>query len=480
MTARTRWVWIAGCTAIGGTVALVAGAGMSRGYLFTGDTNHLLAGSRILLDCVHAHVFRACAFDPTRGQSQVGPYPLLQYLPALAMRGLGFSPIRVLRGLGWVNLAAFVVSLGLLASIAAQEHRRLWRPLLIVLAASGPMWFYASAGFGEMLAATVMLGAVVACIYRWPVPIALLALLACLGKETFAPFVLLLGLLAGRRDEDGWLPPARVLGPLGSGVIGGTLASLGFNLFRYGSVRNVRYLQPQLRVHGAARTATNVVDLYLAPGGGLAVFWPAVVLVLVAAAVLGVAAARTHDRQTAARVGALFVLLAAFTVGLALWWAPFGWIAWGPRLFVPLVPAFAAVTIHVGGGRLAGIVSRSLAHPVLFAGIAAVVVIGAFPEVSAPWVAGPAVVTLRATNSGCPPSATPGSPEYWRCFDHRAWLLHPGPLHTATTHTDGLTWAARIAALAGLSLLLAAARRTATHPHDGYATTATMSPEPTV
>ena len=352
-SAHARRLLIGGAAAIGCAVILLAGPGMSRGQLHTGDTDHLVAGSRAILDCVDRHVFRACSFDASVGRSKVGPYPLLQYLPALAMRELGFRPLAVLRGLAWVNFVAFVVSLGLLASLAARARQDLWRPLLVVLGASGPMWFYATAGFGEMLAATMVLAAVLACLHRRPVLIGVLALVACLGKETFFPFVLALGLLAGRRDEDGWLPPRRVVLPLVLGVAGGAALSFGFNVFRYGTVRNVRYLQPQFRVHGFGRIARNVVELLIAPGGGLALYWPVIALLLIAVAMVGVRALRQRSVRVFGPIAALFVVIAAYTVVLALWWAPFGWIAWGPRLFLPLIPALAVVTIHVGGGPLA-------------------------------------------------------------------------------------------------------------------------------
>jgi len=32
--------------------------------------------------------------------------------------------------------------------------------------------------------------------------------------------------------------------------------------------------------------------------------------------------------------------IAAFTAGIATWWSSFGWIAWGPRLTIPFIPAF--------------------------------------------------------------------------------------------------------------------------------------------
>ncbi len=454
---------------------------MRRGLLNTGDTNHLVTESRVVMDCVHQRVFRACGFDADRGRSAVGPYPLLQYLPAIAMRRVGLRPRAVLRGLAWINFAAFVTTLGLLGSVAVLGSHRMWRSLLVMLAASGPLWFYATTGFGEMLVAVLVLAAVLACLHRRPVLVAMLALAACLGKETLPPFVLALGLLAGRGDDDGWLPPRRVLGPLLAGVLGGTTLSLGFNVFRYGTVRNVRYLQPQFRTHGVMRIARNVVELIAAPGGGLAPYWPAMVLLLVGLGIIGVGALRAGDpcREIAGPVAALFVVFGAFAVGLALWWAPFGWIAWGPRLFVPLIPAVAVVAVHVGGLRLTELVRRSVAAPVVFAGLLVVCVGGAFPELSAPWFAGPAVTTLRQPDSACPTFGEPGDDHYWRCVHHRAWRLHDNPLRTATRRGDAVTWLARVAGLGGIALLMLEARRSALEEPERQAMTATMSPEPT-
>ena len=413
---------------------------MSRGELHTGDTDHLVAGSRAILDCVDRHVFRACSFDANVGRSKVGPYPLLQYLPALAMRELGFRPLAVLRGLARVNFVAFVVSVGLLARRGASPPRSL------ASAARGARRFRAdvvlrdlwirrdarrddAARRGSGLSAPTTRPDRGAGARRLPGQGDILPVRPCARS-------------ARRPARRGWLAPSAPASCCrwSRCGLGGAALSFGFNVFRYGAVRNVRYLQPQFRVHGFGRITRNVVELLIAPGGGLALYWPVIALLLIAVAMVGVRALHQRSVRVFGPIAALFVVVAAYTVVLALWWAPFGWIAWGPRLFLPLIPALAVVTIHVGGPPLARVVSRALLVPAVFGAIVAVTLIGAFPEVSAPWSAVPAVATLREPDAVCPTFGSPGTDEYWRCFDHRAWRLTPNPLRTATDRSDAVTW----------------------------------------
>ncbi len=83
------------------------------------------------------------------------------------------------------------------------------------------------------------------------------------------------------------------------------------------------------------------VALWLAPNGGVGWFWPLAAAVVIGLVVIAGTAARggaERRRRSLPAVG-LVVALLLTTGTLASWFAPFGWVAWGPRLMVPVLPA---------------------------------------------------------------------------------------------------------------------------------------------
>ena len=96
--------------------------------------------------------------------------------------------------------------------------------------------------------------------------------LACLTKETAAPFLLAIGVVCARDDDhDGWLPPLRVLGPMIGGAVAAIVVNVGFNLFRFGTVTNLTYNTPYTRVPGVVIKAKLAIADWLAPNVGRAV-----------------------------------------------------------------------------------------------------------------------------------------------------------------------------------------------------------------
>ncbi len=460
MTER-RWCERVGWGALGLVLVLLAVSGMGRGHQQTGDTQRLVTGSRLLSECLREGPRTRCAPVPgTETETLIGTFPPLQYVPTLAFQAVGLSDQSTVRALMWTNLACLALLAALLARWATRD-RSPWPPLAGALVLSGPLLNYGTTGFGEMLAATVLVAFVLAVRGRRPLLIALTALLAATSKETMAPFLLGLTVLAGRDEDDGWLPPARTLVPVVLGLVGGTLASWALNVVRYDSIWNERYLEPIFQVQGVGRVAVNAVDVLVAPGGGLLPYWPAYVLLLVGATWAAVAATRRRELQPALARWAVLGLLAVFVVGLARWWAPFGWVAWGPRLLLPLLPALGLVVVWVGGDDLGRLVRRALLRPVGAALLVLAVVAGAYVAASGAWFVRPSLEALRANDAGCPGPAPAGTDAYWDCFDHRAWRLGLNPIRVAAGRHDAPATAARVLAVGGGVALVVAARERA-------------------
>lgn len=409
----------------GAALTAVLFIGLAAGNLNTGDTNVLVAGVRQALDCLSVGTFTNCRTTET-GDALIGPYPLLQFLPATVASLLGLSAEEVIRVLGGLNVLAFAACLALpvVAFDAVRRPERQPRAAvacLAVLVSTAP--YQSTAGFGEMLAAAAITLAVTVAHRGWLHLLGPTVLVACLAKETAAPVVVALCLAVatgGRR-----LPPRRALIAVGAGAGAALLLSALFNTFRYGGPRNEVYLQPLFRTV-PDRIPIFAVGEWLSPVAGVAVYWPVATAVLMFGLV--VSAKRTGLR-TKDGVQNAWTLLATLgvvgaTTALATWYSPFGWVAFGPRLAVPLLPAGTlAVLLALPPTGLQGRVSH-VPWP-LRAAAAATLTTLAWASAGTTWSSPEAIAVLIAAGPGCPADTAlviqHDAEQYYRCTTQYMW-----------------------------------------------------------
>jgi hypothetical protein len=431
-----------------------------QGNIHTGDTDNLVRGARVAADCMHLGQWNGCGFIEGTRHTSVGPYPLLQYVPAAALVKLGVSDTTIVELLARLSTLAFAGTL----VVAALALRR--RPALAVVAVSAllasSLTYQSTSGFGEMLAAFAVIAAVAAVLERRVLAIAVLLFLACLTKETAPPFLVLLTLIAGRQDGDGLLPPRRILLPAAAGIVSGTALSLAFNVFRFGTPRNLLYLDPQLRTPGLTRKLGFLAAEWLSPNAGIAAFWPLATLVLV---VTGIATIVRLRRAIRGRTIAwrswlpgltLAVTVVTFTAALTSWFTPFGWITYGPRLAVPLLPASVLLALVVEGDTFLDAISWLGRHAAVLSFGVLVLVTAGWAQYGAPWRHGPAVQALIAADDQCPRMTDYNIQQdvdrYYRCSWHTMWRLSPSVLRVAATGGSTAADAGRVLAAAATGL----------------------------
>ena len=202
----------------------------------------------------------------------------------------------------------------------------------------------------------------------------------------------------------------------------------GLNLIRYGTPRNAYYLDPGLRTTSVERVLELGAGLFVAPNGGVLLFWPLATLLvamLLAAPVVRAVRGATSWRE-AWPSAALLLVVAGLTVGLATWWAPFGWWAWGPRLSLPWVLPIVLVAVAAFGSALSPFLARALTPAAGLVAGAILVVVAALPHVGLVWR--PRTIGdffFRAETAACPGGGPPPTPEYYDCLGERMWTRHP-------------------------------------------------------
>jgi hypothetical protein len=465
---------VAGVLILGYLVLVMVNAA-SVGNLHTGDTDVLVQGARQALQCLGRGKLVGCGHASGSPLTAVAPYPLLQYLPAMALLKLGLSNNQVIHALGSVNLAALAATL---IVVAVRWRRWVWAPVLVLALLGSSLTYQSTSGFGEMLAAFFGLLALSAVLWRRSALIVVAMALATTGKETLFPFLLLLGLLAGRREEDGPLPPRRVCIPIVAGIVLGEILNLGFNEFRFGTYKNLTYLEPIFRTPGLERKANFLAALWAAPSAGALWYWTLAVVLVAGVAVTTLVRLARHPREVSVWLPPVLAVgtLIAFTAGLTDWYTPFGWIAYGPRLLVPLFPGALLVILYTGGPLLIVPLRRLLLRVPGTVLVAAIVVIGGWAQFGAPWSWLPAVLRLNTATGGCPALTQviiqKGEGLYYHCTQIVMWRIHPIVLKAAAVDGGGYALAGRVL-LSLASLLLVAdlvgrVRRSSSEPTEGH------------
>lgn len=347
------------------TAALAARL-FTHGQVFTSDTLRLVSGTGALDGCLRQGIHPCPDIDK---------WPLLQYLPALAVKRLGGDPWDALNALGVLNALSALGTLVLVYLAGRSTRVAAAAPLLVASVLASPLLWYASSGFGEALACFFVTLYIVALVLRWPSAVVALALIGGgLSKETALPFLLAFGLVAvriGHRER----PPRSVALALVAGAVVVIAASVGFNELRFGAPYNTIYADPDFVVPDWSYRGSFFAGYLVAPNAGLVVFWPAAALT----AALALAAGAVQRKLVLATVAITLVLLASF----ASWWAPYGWFAWGARFAVPWVPAIVLLLVLLAGPELGDRVASLWSRLPLRVGAGVVVALLSLAQVGA-------------------------------------------------------------------------------------------------
>lgn len=371
---------------------------------------------------------QAVIADVHRGQwsGWSGQFPLLQQLPAFALLAAGLSATSTLTALVALNAFAFAALLAL-AFWSLRRTPRVAALFTAVLLISPLVW-YAHASFGEMLAALAILALVVSCATRAPRPLIALSLVAgCISKDTAAPFLVALAVgasVAAHPDPGmGWRRLRDVPWiTLGIGAVVGLGIVAAYNFLEFGTVTDQAYLQPIYQVGNLRTQAVFAAGIVASPNGGLLTSWPAVAVFIALVAIAAWRGRKRHPAAWALPIGLVALSLAGLIYGFADWVAPLGWIAWGPRLLLPWIPAAAFVLTLAVRDDLACLLDSCLAATLRFWSAGIVVVALSIPQFVVQFRES-VLSDLFLPDTECPRIAyiQQGAAYYYRCTVHEMW-----------------------------------------------------------
>jgi hypothetical protein len=357
---------------------------------------------------------------------KVGPWAPLHYFMAIPLRAVGMSAFSTLSVLIVIDALALLALLTLAWVLAARVVGVLWGPVVAVCIVTSPLLWYTTIAFGEVLVALLAVLAVATILTRRsPQAIAAAVMVAGLTKETNPPFIVVLCALCVLTTMTGRIERRRAFLAIGLGGFAAVALNTLFNVFRFGSVLNSHYAGSVYQLSSPRVIAQFFAALWIAPNTGILWFWPAIVIGLVFLAVVGIRAIPAGAAPAARWSGVLLVVLLVIQMlGLARWYSPFGWIAWGSRLVLPLLPAMLLSGIAALGSAGTSALRRALRSGWIWI-VGAAVALAGIPQVAVLWRLR-TVASLFIESGVCKNAAVEiNQTRYYRCTVNRAWRLPP-------------------------------------------------------
>jgi len=331
--------------------------------------------------------------------------------------------------LAFMNLAAFAGSLWMAWNSLERSSRRSAIGFTAIML-SGPLLWYARTTFGEVLAAFFTLGLVVACWEQaksWKIFLWFLA--AGISKDTIFPFLFALALLSAtvvRQRVGVWTVRPSRIGLVSAACATTILVNSTFNYLRFNSPLNLAYLDSAFIVPRWSTQLSFFLGLLFSPNGGLLFFWPAFILWLLLAGICGVKGALRQVRDLALIPWVTIVaVLLGLALGLAKWFAPMGWICWGPRLLLPTLPALTYLVTAYYGTEMQLWLSRTLLRgrfAWLTGGTLGLVALPNFLVLFKPAI----MWSLFSNDAVCPHAGEiqQDADYYYHCINHFLWTKH--------------------------------------------------------
>jgi len=401
------------------------------------DSVLLVQGSDTVVHCLTHHVFTSCK-APSTGFTVVGAWPITQYLLAVPAVALGLDDFTVLQVMAAVSSLAVGGMLLLIAFPIRRQFGTEWAVVLGIALLTSPFVLYSFLPLGEALAAFLALAFVVAACARRPGWLLLTGFLAGTTKETVAPFLFVLAIVCARNARDRWFPERRLVLPIAVGLGGAVVLNSAFNVFRFGTVRNLTYSAPRTRVPGVTIPTRLAIADWFAPNVGVVWFW-FVAGMMTAGLVLATGVLLVRRRREPAvwlPPLAVVAVITLFTAGLSLWYSTFGWVAWGPRLTIPMVPAVLVAALRTAGEPMTSGLHWLVATIPRGAAVGTVVALLGAAQIGVVWHRD-AIELPLVVDTACPqvlPIEQTSAPYFYGCGLHQAWRLHPLSLWEAARH----------------------------------------------
>jgi len=300
-----------------------------------GDALWVAQSSRALVQCARDGVWSSCP-----GTYQFG---WLQHIPGIFLAWKGLDDIAIVTVLTLINAIAFAWMC--IALVKELRHSPSLLSLAGLVIVAGPLYAFSVYSFSEVLVTALVVGMALSLFRKGPWWVsALLAFLVASSRETGFLVVAPVAAAVVVSVADDLRDAVRRLIYIAVASTAGLVAVLWFNVWKYGSIANDHFTDPIRQVPGTFLKVKNFLAVWTSPSGGVIPVWFFGGLIAVCIPVLVI---RRNGLRSQRAWAALLLLAVLFgqTLLLSSWYAPFGWVTWGPRLILPAVASVSLVSI---------------------------------------------------------------------------------------------------------------------------------------
>jgi len=398
--------------------------------ILSGDTVALSQSARSLVSCLENGQFRGCA-----GTNQFG---LPQHIPAMFLAWKGLDDTSIVFVLSCLNVLALVVLARIIYKSAAISV--ITKTFIAITLFIGPIIAYGPYSFGEAISTLAYVGLVIAILDKKFFRLIFFMVLAVTSRETAFVSIALLTAAILIFDSKKSRREIRELSSViyGSMLLGITFL-LSFNIWKFNTWKNLPHMDPVLRTPGLKLKIESAIGIFLSPNGGLVPYW-----FLGAVAALGIPLWGLMNRRLSTRKRFGFLLLISGSLAqvaiLSSWYAPYGWVAWGPRLIVPTTAMGATICLVIifQDDEVVRNFHRFklLRLPVGVLGIVTLIPTVGFlqdPPRTMSWFAG-------GNDAVCPTPAIIQLDQayYFKCLIHGSWKMNPSLWYQGLSSFTGL------------------------------------------
>jgi hypothetical protein len=312
----------------------------------SGDDQALLYGLKTALGCL--------SDTPLKIPCNAGVlhFPIFQYLIGAPFKLAGFSDPSIKEIFGLMSVAWSLIAAATFWRAGVILSGKPGGHLGMLVLLSGYLLVYMTATFNEAASFALFALLVLSVIDHWRIFYVCGIAFACtITKEVAFPFVLYFMFLSfyarELRVEVTTTFFKRTFKFLAeykyaiSSVIAGVTINLAFNYFRFGSIENLHNFDPALFTPWAY-VPSILLYLFISPAAGLIFTWLSLCVLLVVPMIF-----LMRDRTEIFIISFTIIGLIVANIGLARWYSPFGWMAWGPRLTLPFLGAIGILGVYL-------------------------------------------------------------------------------------------------------------------------------------
>jgi hypothetical protein len=323
----------------------------------SGDDMAVIEGLKVALDCLETKPLgEICGYG-------VKQFPILLYLIALPFNLMGFDNSSISEMFSLFSFISSILSCLIFYRIGYISGGRGVAIITVGFVLSGYLFWYMFSSFSEALGFFLFSLFILAIVQKWKILyVGIIAFFCTITKDIAFPFIVVFLILTIFSTNNSYKSIRDLLRITFThindykivylGIIFGICVNSLFNFFKYGTITNAFYTSPiyQVPIEFAIK---NFYMILFSPAHGLIYVWFSFFCLIITSIFFFL-----KDSKAMTTLVCLLLILVAMTYGFSFWFSPFGMVAWGPRLNLPLLAPICLLVIIFYGKFLSNYLKK--------------------------------------------------------------------------------------------------------------------------